>query len=102
MIGPGGHSMLRFVIILVAALIADLSVAQRASAQAFPSRTVKFILPFGPASGTDVVARVVGENLSARWGKPVVIEHRPGGAGLVSINAFTGANGDRALLSVAV
>jgi tripartite-type tricarboxylate transporter receptor subunit TctC len=94
--------MLRFVIILVAALIAEVSVAQRASAQAFPSRTVKFILPFGPASGTDIVARMVGEKLSARWGKPVVIENRPGGDGLVSINAFTSANDDHTLLWVPV
>ncbi len=94
--------MLRFAIILVAALIAEVSVAQRASAQAFPSRTVKFILPFGPASGTDIVARMVGEKLSARWGKPVVIENRPGGDGLVSINAFTSANDDHTLLWVPV
>ena len=50
---------------------------------------MKFILPFGPASGTDIAARLVGDRLSACWGKPVVIENRPGGDGLVSINAFS-------------
>ena len=94
--------MLRFLMILGVALLAEISVAQHASAQAYPSRTVKFILPFGPASGTDVVARMVGEKLSARWGKPVVIENRPGGDGLVSINAFTAANDDHTLLWVPV
>ena len=74
----------------------------RASAQSYPQRTVKFILPFGPASGTDITARLVGERLAARWGKPVVIENRPGGDGLVAINAFIAANDDHTLLWVPV
>ena len=72
------------------------------SAQSYPQRTVKFILPFGPASGTDIAARMVADRLAARWGKPVVIENRPGGDGLVSINAFIAANDDHTLLFVPV
>ena len=71
-------------------------------AQSYPQRTVKFILPFGPASGTDITARLVGDRLAARWGKPVVIENRPGGDGLVAINAFIAANDDHTLLWVPV
>ena len=70
--------------------------------KAIPQRTVKFILPFGPASGTDITARLVGNALAARWGKPVVIENRPGGDGLVAINAFIAANDDHTLLWVPV
>ncbi len=90
--------MLRFLFVLAATLAA----AGSASAQTYPSRTVKFILPFGPASGTDIVARMVGDRLSKRWNQPVVIENRPGGDGLVSINAFTAANDDHTLLWVPV
>jgi tripartite-type tricarboxylate transporter receptor subunit TctC len=68
-----------------------------ASAETYPQRIVKLILPFGAASGTDLVARLVGDRLSKRWGKPVVIENRPGGDGIVSITAFTGANDDHVL-----
>ena len=71
-----------------------------ASAQTYPQRAVKFILPFGPGSGVDITARLLGDKLSARWGKPVVIENRPGGDGLVSINAFISANDDHTLLFV--
>jgi tripartite-type tricarboxylate transporter receptor subunit TctC len=71
-------------------------------AQSYPQRTVKFILPFGPGSGTDITARLVADRLSARWGKPVVIENRPGGDGLVSINAFVSASDDHTLLWVPV
>jgi tripartite-type tricarboxylate transporter receptor subunit TctC len=68
-----------------------------APVQTYPTRTVRLILPFGAASGTDLVARLVGDRLAARWGKPVVIENRPGGDGLVSINAFVGAKDDHVL-----
>jgi tripartite-type tricarboxylate transporter receptor subunit TctC len=71
-------------------------------AQSYPQRTVKFVLPFGPGSGTDITARLVADKLSARWGKAVVDENRPGGDGLVSINAFLSANDDHTLLWVPV
>ena len=73
-----------------------------ASAQTYPQRTVKFIIPFGPGSGTDIAARLIGDKLAARWGKPVVVESRPGGDGMVSINAFISANDDHTLLFVPV
>jgi tripartite-type tricarboxylate transporter receptor subunit TctC len=71
-----------------------------AAAQTYPQRAVKFILPFGPASGVDITSRLLGDKLSKRWGQPVVVENRPGGDGLVSINAFVSANDDHTLLFV--
>ena len=71
-----------------------------ASAQSYPQRAVKFILPFGPAAGVDITARLLADKLSTRWGKPVVVENRPGGDGLVAINAFISANDDHTLLFV--
>jgi tripartite-type tricarboxylate transporter receptor subunit TctC len=90
--------------IAVLAIVAALSLltGANASAQNYPVRTVKFILPFGPASGTDIAARLVADRLAKRWGQPVVIENRPGGDGLVSINAFISANDDHSLLWVPV
>jgi tripartite-type tricarboxylate transporter receptor subunit TctC len=71
-----------------------------ASAQTYPQRPVRFILPFGPAAGVDITARLLADKLSTRWGKPVVVENRPGGDGLVAINAFVSANDDHTLLFV--
>jgi tripartite-type tricarboxylate transporter receptor subunit TctC len=71
-----------------------------AAAQAYPARTVRIIVPFGPASGTDIAARLFADRLAARWGKPVVVENRPGGDGLVAIGAFVAANDDHTLLLV--
>jgi tripartite-type tricarboxylate transporter receptor subunit TctC len=69
-----------------------------AQPQSWPERNIRFILPFGAGSATDIAARLLGERLSAKWGKPVVIENRPGGDGLVAINAFVAANDDHVLL----
>jgi tripartite-type tricarboxylate transporter receptor subunit TctC len=73
--------------------VSDLTIAQ----QTFPSRTVRLILPFGAASATDITARLFADRLSTRWGKPVVVENRPGGDGLVALNAFIGAHDDHTL-----
>src|SRR5947209_12545712 len=72
--------------------------AEQASAQIWPQRPVKFIVPFGPGSGVDIGARLLADRLPARWGKPVVIENRPGADGLVAIQSFVGANDDHILL----
>jgi len=86
--------------VLVLALLAAIGSVSVSSAESYPQRAVKFILPFGPAAGSDITARLLGEKLAARWGKPVVIENRPGGDGLVAITTFTSANDDHTLLFV--
>ena len=96
----GKPCVLRFIIALVIGFVTSLNSVTAASAQTYPQRAVKFILPFGPAAGVDITARLLGDKLAARWGKPVVIENRPGGDGLVAINAFTSANDDHTLLFV--
>jgi tripartite-type tricarboxylate transporter receptor subunit TctC len=52
-----------------------------ASAQSYPSRSLRMIVPFTPAGATDVLARLVGEELGRRLGQPIVIENRPGAGG---------------------
>ncbi|HTV35088.1 MAG TPA: tripartite tricarboxylate transporter substrate binding protein [Xanthobacteraceae bacterium] len=81
-----------------AAIAASLQFAGAAAAQeTYPTRTVRFILPYGAASATDIAARMFADRLSQLWGKPVVVENRPGGDGLVSMNAFISANDDHTL-----
>jgi tripartite-type tricarboxylate transporter receptor subunit TctC len=59
---------------------------------------VRFIVPLGPGSGADIGARLFADKLTARWGKPVVVENRPGGDAIVAISAFVGAHDDHTLL----
>lgn len=82
----------------VACLGAALEVQAQAQTQSWPQRQVRWLLPFGPGSGTDISARLLQERVSAKWGQPVVIENRPGGDGLVAIGAFVNAADDHVLL----
>jgi len=68
------------------------------SAQSWPQRPVKLILPLGAGSGVDITARLVGERLAAKWGQSVVIENKPGGDGVVAITTFLGGRDDHSLL----
>jgi tripartite-type tricarboxylate transporter receptor subunit TctC len=85
---------------LVIAAVGLLAVAAAPTqAETWPQRPVKFIVPFGPGAGVDIGARLLADRLPARWGKPIVIENRPGADGLVAIQAFVAANDDHTLLA---
>ncbi|MGA7487974.1 MAG: tripartite tricarboxylate transporter substrate binding protein [Xanthobacteraceae bacterium] len=73
--------------------------ATPSTAQTWPQRAVKFIVTLGPGSGVDIGTRMLADRLSKRWGQPVVVENRPGGDGVVAINAFVAANDDHVLLA---
>jgi tripartite-type tricarboxylate transporter receptor subunit TctC len=94
--------MKRHLVILLAgaiALAATLAIGAPAlAADDWPQRPVRFILPLGAGSGSDIGARLFADRLSAKWGRPVVVENRPGGDGFVAINAFIGARDDHTLL----
>ena len=64
----------------------------------WPVRPVRFIVTLGAGSGTDIGARLLADRLSQLWGQPVIVENRPGGDGLVAINAFVSAHDDHVLL----
>jgi tripartite-type tricarboxylate transporter receptor subunit TctC len=87
-----------FCALILAALLTPLAAAAPASAQSWPTRPVKFILTLGPGSGADIGARLLADRLTKTWNQPIVIENRPGGDGLVAINAFVTANDDHVLL----
>jgi len=71
----------------VALAIAACMLAAAAMAQTYPDRPVKLIVPFPPGGSNDVVARVIGAQLSERLGQPVVIDNRGGAGGTIGINA---------------
>ena len=84
----------------VLAGLAALLVAGQARAQdaAWPSRTVRLVTLAAPGQSTDAVARSLAEVLSRRWGQPVVVDNRPGGEGIISIEAFLAARDGHTLL----
>ncbi len=83
---------------LTAVLTAAVARTPAMAAQDWPTHSVKFILTLGPGSGSDIEARLFADRLSQRWGQAVVVENRPGGDGIVAINAFVTAHDDHELL----
>ena len=60
-----------------------LVVCSAASAQNYPQRSVRMVVPFPAGGPTDVLTRVVSQKLSERWGQPVVVENKPGAGGTI-------------------
>jgi len=71
--------MKRLVLGLAAAVVATASFAQAS----YPTKPIKFVVPFTAGSGTDLIARTVGDVMSKSMGQPVVIENKPGAGGTV-------------------
>jgi len=79
----------------LAAGAAALPAASRiATAQAYPSRPVRVIVPFAPAGTTDMAARLMGQWLSERLGQQFVIENRPGASTTIGTEAVVRASPD--------
>src|ERR671923_2142182 len=62
----------------ILAIAAFLTLGTPAAAQQYPAKTIRFVAPFPPGGGMDIVARAMGEKLSPRFGQPIVIENKPG------------------------
>ncbi|MGE5615810.1 MAG: Bug family tripartite tricarboxylate transporter substrate binding protein [Bacillota bacterium] len=65
-----------------------------ASAEDYPLKPVKIIVTLAPGGTADILARVLGEKLSAMWGQPVVVENRPGASGMIGAEAVAKAEPD--------
>ena len=52
-----------------------------AAAADYPDHAIKMIVPFAAGGGTDVLARIIAQNLNSKWGQPVVVENQPGASG---------------------
>jgi tripartite-type tricarboxylate transporter receptor subunit TctC len=78
-------------------LMAALSLcafAQPTSAAGYPDHAIKMIVPFAAGGGTDVLARIIAQNLNSKWGQPVVVENQPGASGAIGARAVMKAPAD--------
>lgn len=77
-----------FRFVAIAALCASSTLqpaaAQSGAAQDFPTKPVRFIVPFSPGGLSDTVARLIGQQLSSTWSHPVVVDNRPGASGIIA------------------
>src|SRR6266436_3738895 len=86
----------RFVAVLcVSAAVFAFPMAARAE---WPKRPIKLIVTFPPGSANDAAARIFADALGKKWGKPVVVEDKPGAEGTIGVGAFVAAQDDHTLL----
>jgi tripartite-type tricarboxylate transporter receptor subunit TctC len=78
----------------LAALATACAVAFPAIAQSFPTRTVTIVVPFPPGGGTDTGTRVIAQKLAQKWSQPVVVENKPGAAGMLGADYVSKAKPD--------
>src|SRR5688500_23557 len=57
----------------------------------YPSRTIRYVVPYPPGGFNDTLARIVSQKLGEAWGVPVVVENRPGGGTLIGSDAVAKA-----------
>jgi tripartite-type tricarboxylate transporter receptor subunit TctC len=81
----GGLSALGFILV---ALSGD------ATAQAWPTKPIRIIIPFSPGSGTDIVGRIVAEQLQTQLGQTIIVENRVGAGGTIGVGAVAKADPD--------
>lgn len=78
----------------VAGLLAAILINSNALAQHFPEKAVFIIVPQTPGGASDIIARTIGAKLSERWGKPVVVENKPGAGGNIGTDFVAKAPAD--------
>ena len=80
---------------MLCAAVAALGLSATAvQAQDFPTKPVRIITPFPAGAGPEAVVRVLAEKLQRKWGKPVIVENKPGGNGFIAIDAWKRTGGD--------
>lgn len=78
----------------MATLALTMPVVGRAQVDAYPSRPIKFIVPFPPGSGTDTTARMFAKKIGELTGQPVTVENKAGGNGFIGVQAVLNAPAD--------
>ena len=80
--------------VLCGAVLMTWSAQAQSPADTYPNKPIRIVVPFAPGGIVDTSARVIGQELSKRWGQQVVVENRPGGNGFIGVMATVKAPAD--------
>jgi tripartite-type tricarboxylate transporter receptor subunit TctC len=78
----------------LATLFAATVVAGAAFAQAYPAKPIRFVVPFTAGSGTDIMARTIGDQMGKSMGQPIIIDNKPGAGGTIGANQVAKSEAD--------
>ena len=85
---------MRSAALTLACALAGICVGSPAQAQGFPNKAVRILVPFGPGTGTDIMARIIAEGLTEQLKQSVIVENREGAGGVVGTVAVRNAPAD--------
>jgi tripartite-type tricarboxylate transporter receptor subunit TctC len=88
------QALLRSLLVIIAAAVSAAAAAQAPSADGFPSKPIRIVVPFTPGSATDIIARFVTPKMAERWGRPVVVDNRPSAGGIIAFQTVAEATPD--------
>ena len=90
------------IIVYATLCAASIVAAASATAQTYPARPIRIIVPQAPASGPDIMARQVAQKLTESWGQQVVVDNRPGANGIIGMEAVAKSKPDGYTLVMSV
>jgi tripartite-type tricarboxylate transporter receptor subunit TctC len=88
------HRYLKMAALCVCVIAASVASTAVAMAQTYPTQPIKIVIGFGPGSAADILARLVGKQMEAGLGQPIVVENRPGNSSMLAAEAVARATAD--------
>jgi tripartite-type tricarboxylate transporter receptor subunit TctC len=79
---------------VAAALLACIATSSAHAQSPYPTRPIRLLVPFAPGGGVDLVARIVGKQVSEKLGQPILVESKPGGGGAIAVGELMRAAAD--------
>jgi tripartite-type tricarboxylate transporter receptor subunit TctC len=86
--------MFRKTALATLALLGATAFAPGTAVAAYPDKPVKIVVPFGPGGPGDLILRVLTEELKKKWGQPVIVDYKPGAAGIIAHRYLVEQPGD--------
>src|SRR5687768_17332620 len=90
----GGTNMLREIVVAISLLVTANGATPAAQAERYPTRPVRLVVPSTPGGGLDFSARTVAARLGASWQQQVIVDNRPGAAGIIGTEIVARATPD--------
>ena len=94
------HRLIAAACLMACSVVVHAQATSTGSVQAYPNKTIRIVVPYPAGGGIDLISRAIGNQLSQRWGQPVVIENKPGSGTIVAAEGVAKAAPDGYTLMV--